>query len=615
MSAYSRVDSQFALANTYATQASTNAQNFVNALNAVISGVTMPNLDVDLQAPAFPSLASPLTLAFTVPSVSFPPVSVGDAPAPPDANVVLPDAPVSPTLPTFTYTPGTAPVKPEDFGTLTPITLPDRPEDWVPPATPTLLNVSVQPFGGIDDHNAWLTKLDTAPDNLVLTTPSAFVPPSTPRYTSALLDAVAAELRSRMSTSTGLAPAVEQALWDRGRSREAAISNQDLVELQRNFEATGFALPTGAFHAELRETQRRALAKSSEISRDIMIKQADLEQTNARHAIEQGVALEGRLIEYANNIEQRAFEAARYVAQNAIDLYNAQVQAFRTALERYSTLATVYRTLLEGERTKVDAYRAGVEAERMKVDVNKSLIDQQRAQIEVRSSQVELYKSEIQAAQMTLEIDKVRLQAFAERIRAYTAELNAESVRAEVFKSQVQSNQVLTDVYKSSVDAWSSRAKALTDSAQARANIYDATVRGYAARTQSQATAVSAAAEQARVALGVGQLQIEGFKAQVDQNTSNNSTLIEHYRALVGLYESNKALGIQRVKLMSDNYFTLRNLVADASKVAAQVNAQLAASAYGTAHVQASISGNDSTGVNFNYSGNTSDEPTMPSFG
>lgn len=614
MGAYNRVETQFTLANLYAQQASANAQSFVNALNAVVTNVTMPNLDVDQQAPAFPSLATPLALTFTVPSVSFPPVTVSDAPDAPDASVALPDAPVAPTLPTFTYTPGATPVKPDDFGPLTPVVLPDRPEDWTPPTTPTLLNVAIQPFGGIDEHNSWLTKLDAAPDDLVLAAPTAFVPPASPKYTSALLEAMSAELRARMSTSTGLAPAVEQALWDRARSREAAISAQDVVELQRGFEASGLVLPSGAYLAELREAQRKALAKSSELSRDIAMKQADLEQTNARHAIEQGVALEARLIEYTNNIEQRAFEAARFLAQNAVELYNAQVQAWRTALERYSMLSTVYRTLLEGERAKVDAYRAGVDAERAKVDINKSLIDQQRAQVEVRASEVELYKSEIQAAQMTLEVDRVRLQAFAERIRAYTAELNAEAVRAEVFKAQTQSNQSLVDMYKAAVEAWSSQAKALTDSAQARANIYNSVIQGYAARTQSQATAVSAAAEQARVALGVGQLQIDGFKAQVDQNTSNNSTLIEHYRALVGLYESNKTLGIQRVKLMSDNYFALRNLVADASKVAAQVNAQLAASAYSTAHVQASISGNDSTGVNFNYSGNTSDEPSMPSF-
>ena len=614
MAAYSRVETQFSLANSYAQQASANAQTFVNALNGVVSSITMPNLDVDQQAPAFPTLASPLSLSFTVPSVSFPPVTVGDPPAAPDTTVVLPDDPAAPTLPTFTYSAGPTPVRPEDFGSLTPIVLPDRPEDWTPPAAPAMLNVAIQPFGGVNEHNEWLTKLDSAPDDLALAAPSAYVAPQPLKYTSALLEAVAAELRSRMNTSTGLVPAVEQALWDRARSREAAISAQDFAELTRNAEAMGFSMPTGAFHAELREAQRRALAKSSELSRDITMKQADLEQSNARHAIEQGIALESRLLDYANNIEQRAFESARYLAQNAVDLYNAQVQAFRAALERYSALATVYRTLLDGERAKVDAYRAGVDAERAKVDINKSLIDQQRAQIEVRATEIELYKSEVQAAQMTLEVDKVRLQAFSERIKAYVAEMNAESVRVEVFKSQVQSNQALVDMYKTTVDAWSSRAKALTDSAQARANIYDATVRGYASRTQSQATAVSAAAEQARVALGIGQLQIDGFKAQVEQNTANNSTLIEHYRALVGLYESNKTLGIQRVKLMSDNYFALRNLVAEASKVAAQVNAQLAASAYGTIHAQAGVSGNDSLTVGFNYTGNAADEPSMPTF-
>lgn len=52
----------------------------------------------------------------------------------------------------------------------------------------------------------------------------------------------------------------------------------------------------------------------------------------------------------------------------------------------------------------------------------------------------------------------------------------------------------------------------------------------------------------------------------------------------------------------------------EAAKVGAQVNAQMAASAYGTLHAGASISGNDSTSTQFNYSGDTSDTRAAPNY-
>lgn len=590
----SEVRAQFAQANFYASAANSNAQAFVNALLSTVSGLSTPNLDMDLTWPDAPVLANEVAFNVDTPGFAFPADDSGLPPTEPTVAILPDAAPARPVLPEYTFTPGTDPTKPVDPGALATVTLPAEPSEWVPPSSPSLLSVNIRPFEGVNSFGDWVDRLSVLPAELNLAAPTPYAPADQTRYTSALLSAVTEQIRARLDGGTGLAPAVEAAIWDRARTREDSIVQTNLDTVMRNVEARGFALPTGAFHAQLREAQRQGLAKTSELSRDVAIKQAELEQTNAKHAIEQGVALEARLIEYSNNVEQRTFETARYVAQNAIEVYNALVAQYRVTLERYTSYASVYRSLVEGERAKVDSYKAEVDAERSKVDVNKGLIDQQRAQIEVRGSEIELYKSQLQGVQTLLSVDKLKLEAFGERVKAYVAELNAETVKAEVFKALVSTNQLKADVYKTQVEAWSSKVGADASVAKTRAEIYDSQVKAFLSRTQRYATAVSAEAEKAKTGVSIAGLQVEIGKAQVEQATARGQLQTEQYKALIGLYEANKSLAMQKAKVLADNYFALKSLVADASKVAAQVNAQLAASAYGTIQANANIQSSDS---------------------
>lgn len=613
--AYQQVDAQFTKANNYALSASALATGFINALQGTVSGIVMPNMDVDLTWPEAPVLAPQVPVDVDLPSTNFPSDDTGLVPAEPVVSIDTSGEPGSPALGEFTYSPGADPSKPVSPGELSVVTLPAEPENWTPPDLPAMLDISIQPFGGVNTYGEWVDRLASMPDDLVLAAPTAFNPALPDPYNSSLLTAMSDALRARMQQSTGLSPVVEQAIWDRARSREAVTAANNVAEVMRNAAARGFFLPTGALHAALREAQKVQYARESELSRDIAMKQADLEQSNIKHAIEHGIALEARLIEYANNIEQRAFESARFLAQNAVEIYNAQVAQYRALLEKYNTYAGIYRSLIEAENAKVAVFRAQIDAERAKVDINRGRIDQVRALIEIRTAQIEVYKSQLSAVQTLVEVDKVRIQAFGERVKAYVAEVNAEAVKADVFKTQVQSNTALTETYKARVDAYAAGLSARSGLARTRAEIYDAQVRGFSSKVQAYAAKVSAEAERVRAAVSIGGLKIEGVKAQIDQNKADGQLQLGQYQAIISLYEANKAISLQRTKVISDNYFALKSLVAEASKVAAQVNAQMAASAYGTIHASAGVQGSDSmsssssTNVAYSYSGNVSSDP------
>jgi len=604
--AYQQVNAQFATANTYAANATSLANGFINSLNAVMANLSAPDIEVEQDWPIAPTLAAQPVINITPPGFLFPIDNTGPAPEAPDTSIVVGTPPSEPSLTDYSYTALAAATRPADVGALQTVALPSAPGAWTAPTPPTLLNFSIRAFEGVNQYGEFADM--TAPDDLVLAAPAPFVyVPPTP-YQSQLMATVLA----RVTGGTGIAPEVEQAIWDRSRSREAASATASQAEVLRNAEARGFSLPTGAMHAQMREAQKAYYDKESELSRDIAIKQAELEQANAKQAIDQGIQIEGQLVQYINNIEQRAFDAARYLAQNAVEVYNALVTQYRANLEKYTASVAVFRTLIESERLKVDSYRAEIDAESAKVDINKAAIDQYRALIDLRNIEISLYEKELQAAQVLLSTDKLKIEAFAERIRAYVAEVGAEAVNAEAFKAKVGANQAAADTYRTRMEAYTSNLKATSDVARAKADVYDSEVRGYAARTQAYGSRVSAEAEKVRAQVNIGQLEADVAKAQVSQALSTGQLQIESYRAQVAVYEANKQIALQQAKVLSDNYFALRGLVADASKVAAQVNAQLAASAYGTIQANASISGSDSTNTGFNYSGKTSDERSAP---
>ena len=609
--AAAQVTQHFSNARSYASAAAASANAFITALNSSIAGLEMPPMDFDVTWPVPPSTESvTITDVGDVPT-EFPSDDSGLPPADPGGGFITPDRPTGPTLPTYTLDDLDDPDKPLPPDVAT-ITMPTEPEAWTPPADPTLLNIAITPFSGIDPHNDWLARLDTAPADLSLAAPTPFSYTAPARYSSDLLNAVTEAIRTRLAGGTGLDPVVEQAIWDRARSREAQLAENNINEATRNHSARGFSLPSGALAAQIRDAQRAALAKASEVSRDIAIKQADLEQTNVQKAIDQGIALEGQLISYASQIEQRAFEAARYLAENAVQVYNAQVEGYRVLIQKYTAYADIYRTLMQSETAKVEAYKAQIDGERAKAEVNKALIDQVRARIEVRQAQIALYKEQVLAAQALIEAEKIKVEVFGERVRAYVAEVNANTAKVEAFKAKVDSNRALVDIYGVDVQAYSAYTNALGQAARARADVYSATVSGYKAKVDAFSARVNAAAEKVRAMVAVKDLGLKSQQLRVEHADSGNRLQIEFYKALLGQYEAQKSLGLQRTKIISEDYLALKAMVADASKVGAQVNAQLAASALSTARVSAEIDGRDSTSVSFQYQGATSDSQSAP---
>ena len=194
----------------------------------------------------------------------------------------------------------------------------------------------------------------TAPGDFVNEAPAVTVIDEfgvAPPDTSKLLTDLTNTLISRIAGGTGLSPAVEQAIWDRARSRETklALANED--EIARTSEAMGFMLPAGVMVDQLRVAQQNYYDKLSELSRDISVKQAELEQTNLKDAITAGTALEGQIIG---------------IYKTKADVYGVQVNAkaeiAKLGMARYESLIRAYEASVGAYKSKVDAERSRIEA-------------------------------------------------------------------------------------------------------------------------------------------------------------------------------------------------------------------------------------------------------------
>ena len=161
--------------------------------------------------------------------------------------------------------------------------------------------------------------------------------------------ALRATLEARLAGGTGLDSTVETAIWDRAREREAATAQAQVDEATLQDEALGFDFPTGALNARLEAVGQEYHNKVSGISRDIAIKQADLEQQNLRDAIPALQALYGFIVtqdvEHWKALISQNEATKNYVLQ-AAQINTAILNANRaTQLDAAKTLAQTFAQL------------------------------------------------------------------------------------------------------------------------------------------------------------------------------------------------------------------------------------------------------------------------------
>ena len=481
----------------------------------------------------------------------------------------------------------------------------DTPElDLTLPEAPELMQLNISEFDGIN-----MPTIDERVPELNIAAPVAKPHKMPAKYNSQLLEKVRSHVYRQIDEGgTGLNPTAEQALWDRGREREA-INRRDAVRQLERMETMGYMMPPGAYlDARTRiieESQRTEVG----LSREIMIKQAELELENTLKAVDQGIQFENMLIDYTNQVEQRVFDASRHLLDSQIAIYNAEVQAYSAYLDAYRTKVQIYESKIQGERAKVDAYRAQIDAEQAKASINRALVEQYQIEANISLSAIEVYKAEIDAIRTKAEIERTKVEIFGEEVRAYSAGINAYTADVEAFRSRVGAETARQDAFTSQVRAYSATVDAGAKQIDARIAEHNARLEskrlewdGYRAIAQTEGERMSALAAKNSSAADV-------FRSKVQEAASVNELLTAQWQAATEQAQRVAEIGVAAAEANAELYMTTRSLAFEAAKVSAQTSAQVAASALSQFNhsTSYSYSGSESVSNSRSFSRSVSD--------
>ena len=569
---------------------------------------TPPQISVQWQTLAAPSLP-PVPDMPVLPDVQF--EEPGATPASLDisfGNVQIDDINLEiPTL-DFGTAPnlviGSAPAMPS----IRDVVVPDAPQVSLPDV-PQFLQLQTVAFGGVNLREEWLDKLGDVPE-LTLVEPVPFDHTIGSEYASQLLDGLKAALNARIHGGTGLAPAVEQKIWDRARDRETQIALAKERDVLRGAEALGFALPSGVLAAQLADARREYHDKLSSLSRDIAIKQAELEQENIKASIQMAITLESTLIDNHYKYEQLAFEAAKVTVEQSIAVINARIEQFKALLQGYQTYASTYDTLVKAELSKVEVFKALLSAEETKANINKSLVERYKAEIEGRMAAVEIYKARVGAAQTMVELEKTRIQAGAEQVKAFVATVNAEVSKADLYKTRVSAETAKVDAVEAVARAYSAKVGAQAEKARIEVAKVQAQVAAKGLEWDGWKAKLAASVARVEAGAKASGMLVDGYKAGAAASEAQAMSIMRRWEADIKQYEASQNLAMQAAKANMDSVMHTNDAKLRASEIAMTTSSQKVASAWSMVSASAQIDSGirNSESVSYNYSGEVSSD-------
>lgn len=586
----------------YADQQTDAANTYLLRLGDATAGLAPPvitpvfpetGLPPSLENPSPPTVTYPVWTSPSQPTAFSGSVSVDDilpepfddappvlnfGPAPAEFSLVVPDAPGVNT--TF-----------ED-PTLS-VTL---------PAPPSLLSINVRAFDGLNlpTFDAEEPVLDLVEPTIREYTPGA-------DYTSDLLTSMQTALQDWIENGgTGLSAEAENAIWERGREREAR-SKRDAILALEQIEELGYALPPGVYT----DARIKIITETDYVdrghSREVMIKSAELQVENVRQALQNSVQLESRLIDYSNSVEQRLFEATRYATEAGVQIYNSKVQAYAALTDVYRAKVQAYEAQIRSETARVEAYRAEVQAEEAKARVNTALVEQYKVQADIALANIRIYEAEIQGIQTKAQIEKLKVDIYGEQVRAYGAQVNAYTAGIEGYRARLQAETAKQQAFQSSVEAYRAQVEAAGRVADVRIANLRAQIESKGQEWDGYRAVIQGEGERVRSLTAINSAVADIYRAEVQGASAFNDSLTKQWQAVLDQNQRTAEIGIQAAKANSDLYVTVRSLALDAAKVGAQVSSQLGAAALNAINWSTSFSNSNSYGTSWSYSDSRSD--------
>lgn len=513
----------------------------------------------------------------------------------------LPPTPVAPNL--------TLPVAPPPPGELE---MPIEPDYTLPPV-PTFeqLNLPSAPNIQLPEFTATAPVWVEPP----FTENWSFSPDA---YERVLLDDLTAKLRPMIQGAKALPEAIEDAIFQKGRSRIEVEANRGVEQAFAEFAARGFTEPPGQLAGRVQEIRQGGANQIAEFSRDAAFKQFEESLANLRFAITQGAALEGVFIQL--HIEEQRFllQAATFQRESAIAVLNARISIFNARQQAYAVEAQVFESRLRASLAIIEVYRAQIEGELAKGQINEQRVRLYEGLLRGVQVLADFYRNRLEAVKVRTDADrniveryKAEVSAYDSRIRAYGEEwrgfgaaADAEGKRADIFRA-------LVDARVKKVDAWQTGENFKLEAERLRMSqhgqqlqVWDGELRRFLAQMEGERSRLAAVGQFAdsQTRLYTADASIESAASAATDRSYQLG--LERARAYVDTQLRQAELVITQMKGLFDQLIAIKD-------AAARVGSQLAASSWSAVNYNAGVSSGHSDSrscsTNFSFAGEVAD--------
>ncbi|MBT8448782.1 MAG: hypothetical protein KJO69_03780, partial [Gammaproteobacteria bacterium] len=519
------VNDHVTIAHNYASQAFDNTwcfltgiANYAPSLNDVTSNVSFDEITTPVPVINLPDALVAPDVALTVPNFpdNFVPGDLYEF----DENAVGAPPVLTDVAPTINL-----PATPGDLEAEAPTNAPEVLEFPFPDAPSTSLP-SVPSFENLNlpatpDFNIpeFTQDLPVAPADLVA--PNLTFDFQEEAYSSQLMTSLTNELIDRIQNGgTGLNPYIEQAIWDRARNREDqnAIRSENQINVEQ--AAKGFSRPSGAHLAALDQLAQETQNKNADLSREIAIKQAEMEQQNIQFALQTSLALEQTYLQNWNQVQQRAFDVEKYIQDFAVQMYEIALKRYEVQVEIYKAYSQAFEARVRAELGKAEIFKTELEGQKLIGDINIQRVELYKAQLAGINQAVEIYKSEVQATQTKLKGESLKIQNFKSLVDVYATQVQAKASEYDMYANAVKGQMAKVDIYDSQVKAFVSRVNAYASRADVEIKRVDSDIQLEGLRLQEYLARLQAVVQTVEAESSVAQAQIEAFKGEAAAYTA-----------------------------------------------------------------------------------------------
>lgn len=264
---------------------------------------------------------------------------------------------------------------------------------------------------------------------------------------------------------TGLTPAIEDAIWNRDLERNEQTLQDSTDKLVQVWAKTGFSLPDGMLAHSVAELQKEYENRRLDRSREISIKQAELEQNNLFKSIELSISLFTNIIGLLIKYEALVLEAQEMTAKYANEYIDLQIKAYMAKVDAYKAMAQVHEMMIRAELAKVEVYKAQIEGQKLIGDINEQTVKIYSERMRAIAIMIDAYKTEIQAMTAEMELEKTKIEAnklqfdawakiadvamakYSGEVEMYKAASHVNISRAELYSKQAEAEAKINQGY------------------------------------------------------------------------------------------------------------------------------------------------------------------------